>query len=167
MVEKEHLDIDEFDDDDDYEDTQENKYLTFYLNGEEYGIEIKYVTEIIGIQTITEVPDMPEYVKGVINLRGKVIPVMDVRLRFGAPPREYDDRTCIVVININNLTLGLVVETVSEVLDIAPDQIEPAPNIHKKGGNRYVRAMGKSGERVKMLLDAEQLLFDGVDDLQE
>jgi purine-binding chemotaxis protein CheW len=167
MVDRDRLDIDEFEDDDDYEDTQENKYLTFYLNGEEFGIEIMFVTEIIGIQTITAVPDMPEYVKGVINLRGKVIPVMDVRLRFGAPSRDYDDRTCIVVININNLTLGLVVDTVSEVLDIPPDQIEPAPNIRKKGGNKYVKSMGKSGERVKMLLDAEQLLFDGIEDVQE
>ena len=89
MSAKERVDEDLLDDDDENEDTQEGKFLTFQLNDEEYGIEIGYVTEIIGLQNINVVPDMPHYIRGVINLRGKVIPVMDVRLRFGAPEREY------------------------------------------------------------------------------
>ena len=92
------LDDDLYDDD---EDTQKDKYLTFHLAGEDYGIEIAFVTEIIGIQKITDVPDMPEFIKGVINLRGKVIPVMDVRIKFNLEARDYDERTCIIVVDIN------------------------------------------------------------------
>ena len=119
MSVKERLNDDLLEDDyEEDEDTQEDKFLTFVLNREEYGIEIRHVTEIIGIQSITEVPDMPHYIKGVINLRGKVIPVMDVRLRFGVAEREYDDRTCIIVINIEEQSVGMIVDRVSEVLDI-------------------------------------------------
>ncbi|MEW6182079.1 MAG: chemotaxis protein CheW [Bacillota bacterium] len=143
------------------EDTQEDKFLTFVLGEEEYGIEIRYVTEIIGIQKITDVPDMPSYVKGVINLRGKVIPVMDVRLRFGMEERPYDDRTCIVVININNHAVGLVVDRVSEVLDIPGTDVEPPPKVRKGEGSRFIKGMGKVGEQVKIMLNAEHVLFDG------
>ena len=161
MCAKESLNEDLFDDDDEdeIEDTQEDKYLTFLINSEEYGIEIRFVTEIIGIQNITQVPDMPSYVKGVINLRGKVIPVMDVRLRFGAVERAYDDRTCIVVINIKDQPIGLVVDRVSEVLDIPQSEIEPAPELRRGKGNKFIQGMGKVGEAVKLLLNAESLLF--------
>ncbi|NLM79860.1 MAG: purine-binding chemotaxis protein CheW, partial [Clostridiales bacterium] len=100
------------------DDPQDGRYLTFSLDSECYGIEIKYVTEIIGIQPITEVPEMPEYIKGIINLRGRIIPVMDVRLRFKKPFREYDERTCIIVIEIRDIVLGLIIDRVSEVLTI-------------------------------------------------
>ncbi|GBF35107.1 hypothetical protein DCCM_4230 [Desulfocucumis palustris] len=161
MAVRERLNPDLLDDedDDDMEDSQEGKYLTFLLNNEEYGIEIRYVTEIIGLQNITEVPDMPSFIKGVINLRGKVIPVMDVRLRFGMEYRVYDDRTCIIVINVREQPVGLIVDRVSEVLDIPPGQIEPTPEIRKDRGNRFLQGMGKAGEEVKLLLDAEKLLF--------
>ena len=107
---------DDFDlEDDENEDTQEGKYLSFRIGGEVYGIEIRHVTEIVGIQKITEVPDMPQYMKGVINLRGNVIPVVDVRLRFHMQPRDYDDRTCVIVVNINDASIGLVVDSVKEV----------------------------------------------------
>jgi len=86
------------------ENTQKDKYLTFLLGEETYAIEIKYVTEIIGIQPITQVPELPSYIKGIINLRGRIIPVMDVRLRFKKPPVEYNDRTCIIVIDIDRMT---------------------------------------------------------------
>lgn len=142
------------------EDTQEDKFLTFVLNGEEYGIEIRHVTEIIGIQNITVVPDMPHYIKGVINLRGKVIPVMDVRLRFGLEEREYDDRTCIIVINIEEQSVGMIVDRVSEVLDIPKDDVEPPPKVKKGESSRFIKGMGKVDERVKILLDEYQLLFD-------
>lgn len=141
------------------EDSQEGKYLTFVLGREVYGLEIRYVTEIIGIQKITPVPDMPGYVKGVINLRGKVIPVMDVRLRFRMSKREYDERTCIVVINAKKVAVGLIVDTVKEVLEIAPDQIEASQHFRQGYGNQFMKGMGKVGEDVKILLDAESLLF--------
>ena len=153
------LDVDMFDDEEE-EDTQEGKYLTFVIGKEEYGLEIRYVIEIIGIQNITEVPDMPNYIKGVINLRGKVIPVMDVRLRFGALERDYDDRTCIVVINIEEQPMGLIVDTVSEVLDIPKTNIEPAPDLRKGRGNKFIKGMGKVDDKVIMLLDEKKFLFE-------
>lgn len=141
------------------EDTQKDKYLTFHLAKEDYGIEIRYVMEIIGIQKITEVPDMPHFVKGVINLRGKVIPVMDVRLRFNLPPREYDDRTCIVVVRIKDHEVGLVVDEVSEVADIPENRVEPPPRGTRAGGNDYIQGIGKIGDEVKILLNVNKLLF--------
>ncbi|MFZ5774742.1 MAG: chemotaxis protein CheW [Thermodesulfobacteriota bacterium] len=154
--------LDELDDDlyESEEDTQKDKYLTFHLAGEDYGIEIRFVTEIIGIQKITEVPDMPEFVKGVINLRGKVIPVMDVRTRFKLPNREYDDRTCIIVVNINNTSIGLVVDKVQEVVDIPADQVEAPPEKGRGKRSRFIQGMGKLAEAVKILLNVEQLLYE-------
>ncbi len=140
------------------EDTQKGKFLTFHLAKEDYGIEIRYVTEIIGIQKITEVPDMPAFVKGVINLRGKVVPVMDVRSRFGMPLRDYDDRTCIVVVNIDDKSVGLVVDKVNEVADIPDAQIEPPPRT-SRAATRYIQGMGKIGNGVKILLDVQKLLY--------
>jgi purine-binding chemotaxis protein CheW len=158
---KENWDADLLDEDDgEDEDSQEGKFLTFVLNKEEFGIEIRYVTEIIGIQSITGVPDMPPYIKGVINLRGKVIPVMDVRLRFEMEERAYDDRTCIVVICINEQSVGLIVDRVSEVLDIPKSETEPPPKGKRGENSRFIQGMGKVGERVKILLNANQLLFD-------
>ena len=144
--------------DDDEEDTQKDKYLTFTVGKEDYGIEICFVTEIIGIQKITDVPDMPAYVKGVINLRGKVIPVMDVRLRFKMPERGYDDRTCIVVVNVNGSAVGLVVDTVREVVDIPAQQIELPPEVAQGNLQRYIKGLGKMGEDVKILLDVDNLV---------
>lgn len=149
------LDDDLYDDD---EDTQKDKYLTFHLAGENYGIEIVYVTEIIGIQKVTEVPDMPPYIKGVINLRGKVIPVMDVRTRFNMDEQAYDDRTCIVVVDINSNAIGLVVDHVQEVADIPAEQVEPPPHTGKGESSRYLKGMGKTENDVKILLNVEKLL---------
>lgn len=148
------------------EDTQEGKFLTFVLGKEHYGLEIRYVTEIIGIQKITPVPDLPDYVKGVINLRGKVIPVMDVRLRFRMPARDYDERTCIIVIEAKKTTVGLIVDTVSEVLEIPADKIEAAHQFHKGYGNQFMKGMGKVGDEVKILLDASALLFKDAEHLK-
>jgi purine-binding chemotaxis protein CheW len=145
----------------DNEDTQKDKYLTFHLAGENYGIEICYVIEIIGIQSITEVPDMPTFIRGVINLRGKVIPVMDVRARFRLPARDYDDRTCIIVINVDSTEVGLVVDEVSEVADIPENHVEPAPRTSKNSDNSYIQGMGKMNNRVIILLDVHKLLFSG------
>ena len=153
---KERIEDDFYDDDE--EDTQKDKYLTFTVGKEDYGIEVCFVTEIIGIQKITDVPDMPEYVKGVINLRGKVIPVMDVRLRFRMPEREYDDRTCIVVVSVNGSAVGLVVDTVREVVDIPESQIELPPEVAEGNVQRYIKGLGKMGEDVKILLDVDNLV---------
>ncbi|NTW05839.1 MAG: purine-binding chemotaxis protein CheW [Peptococcaceae bacterium] len=139
------------------EDTMKGKYLTFSLGSEYYGIEIKYVTEIIGIQTITEVPDMPEYIKGIINLRGKIIPVMDVRLRFKKAPREYNDRTCVIVIDIKDISIGLIVDMVAEVTNIPDTEIVDPPDV-SKGENRYINGIGKVAGEVKLLLDCFRLL---------
>lgn len=144
---------------DENEDTQKGKFLTFTLGTETYGLEIKYVTEIIGIQEITQVPEMPEYIRGIINLRGKIIPVMDVRLRFKKPLIEYNDRTCIIVVDINDCAVGLIVDTVSEVLTIQEQDIVATPDINK-AQNNYVKNIGKVGNKVKLLLDCDKLLND-------
>ncbi|KJS20561.1 MAG: chemotaxis protein CheW [Clostridiaceae bacterium BRH_c20a] len=150
------------------EDTQKGRFLTFSLGKESYGIEIKYVTEIIGIQAITEIPELPEYVKGIINLRGKIIPVMDVRLRFKKEPREYNDRTCVVVIDIKDISIGLIVDTVSEVLTIPENSIVEPPKMNKGFNNRYIKNIGKVGNDVKLLLDCEKLLTENeLEDLSE
>ncbi len=141
------------------EDTQKGRFLTFNLDREAYGIEIIHVTEIIGIQPITEVPELPDYVRGIINLRGKIIPVMDVRLRFRKSFREYNDRTCVIVIDINDLSIGLIVDSVSEVITIPDTEIVEPPEV-TKGGNRYVKGIGKVHGEVKLLLDCNKLLND-------
>lgn len=141
------------------DDSQIDKYLTFELENECYGIEIKHVTEIIGIQKITTVPEMPDFVRGIVNLRGKIIPVMDVRLRFNKPFRDYQDRTCIIVIDINELSIGLIVDRVSEVLTIPSREVVTPPELNIRG-NRYVMGIGKVGNDVKLLLDCERLLHD-------
>ncbi len=147
------------------EDTQKGKFLTFQLASEYYGIEIKHVTEIIGIQVITEVPELPYYVKGIINLRGKIIPVMDVRLRFNKEAKEYNDRTCVIVIDISDVSIGLIVDSVSEVLSI-PDQDRVAPPETKKTGKKYIKAIAKIGSEVKLILDCDKLIND-IDSISE
>jgi purine-binding chemotaxis protein CheW len=150
------------------EDTQKGRYLTFSLGKESYGIEIQYVTEIIGIQTITQVPELPEYVKGIINLRGKIIPVMDVALRFKKEPREYNDRTCIIVVDISDLSIGLIVDSVSEVVTIPEQDIVDPPQMNRGINNRYIKNIGKVGNDVKLLLDCEKLLTeDELSDISE
>ncbi|MDP4146232.1 MAG: chemotaxis protein CheW [Bacillota bacterium] len=144
-----------------FEDTQKGKYLIFSLSSEEYGIEIKYVTEIIGMQAITQVPDIPGYIKGIINLRGKIIPVMDVRLRFNKEPRDYDCRTCIIVIEIKNISIGLAIDRVVEVLDIADKDISDPPSIGNASSNRYIKGIGKVGDSVKLLIDCGKLINYG------
>ena len=152
-------DIVDQDNQDQIEDTQKGKFLTFCMGNDFYGIEIKYVTEIIGLQPITEIPEMPEYIRGIINLRGKIIPVMDVRLRFRKPFREYNDRTCIVVIEISEVSVGLIVDSVSEVIAIPDEEIVAPPSMTKEG-NRYIKGIGKVGTDVKLLLDSDKLLND-------
>lgn len=142
----------------DGEDTLANMYLTFHLGREDYGIEIRYVTEIVGMQKITEVPDMPGFVKGVVNLRGQVIPVVDVRIRFSMEERDYDERTCIVVVKIGESQIGLVVDTVNEVRMISDENISPPPKVAGNDSAHYIQGMGKVGEDVVILLDGKCLI---------
>ncbi len=141
---------------------REGKYLTFSLAEEEYGIGILKIKEIIGMLPITSVPQTPEFVKGVINLRGKVIPVMDLRLRFGMPPIEYSERTCIIVVEIagqaGTVQIGIVVDAVSEVLNIKREDIEETPTFGTKLNTGYILGMAKMEGGVKILLDIDQVL---------
>jgi purine-binding chemotaxis protein CheW len=150
------------------EDTQKGRFLTFALGNEIYGIEIKHVTEIIGIQAITELPELPEYIMGIINLRGKIIPVMDVRLRFKKEFRDYNDRTCIIVIDISEVSIGLIVDSVSEVLSIGEQDIVEPPRLNNGQHNRYIKNIGKVDNEVKLLLDCEKLLAENeIEELHE
>ena len=139
------------------------KYLTFTLDNEDYGLEILKVREIIGIMDIAKVPQMPEYVKGVINLRGQVIPVIDLRLRFGMEQAPITEQTCIIVLEISNqnqpFQTGIIVDKVSEVLDISEDQIEPAPNFGQNVDTDFILAMAKAEDSVKILLDIDKVLL--------
>ncbi len=141
------------------EDTLQDKYLIFSMGNELYGMEIRYITEIIGIQPITQVPEMPAHIKGITNLRGKIIPVMDARLRFRKEARKYDDRTCIIVLDTANLSVGLIVDSVAEVLTLREEDIAPPPEI-KAAGHKYIKGVGKAGGIVRLLLDCQRLLTD-------
>ncbi|UMZ73047.1 chemotaxis protein CheW [Natranaerofaba carboxydovora] len=143
------------------EDTQKGKYLTFVLGKETYGIGIEFVTEIIRLQPITEVPELPGYIMGIINLRGKIIPVMDVRLRFNKEFREYNERTCVVVIDVSDTSIGLIVDGVSEVLSIPDSEIVDPPEV-KKYGNKFIKSIGKVKDEVKLLLDCNRLISEDV-----
>jgi purine-binding chemotaxis protein CheW len=138
------------------------KYLTFKLGAEEYGIEILKVQEIIKMMDITRVPRTPQFVRGVINLRGKVIPVIELRLKFEMEMVENTDKTCIIVVQVrsgdSNVTMGIVVDEVSEVLDIAGEQIEPAPELGSAVTADFILGMGKIGGKVVTLLDVDKVL---------
>lgn len=150
------------------EDTQHGRYLTFALGDEMFGVDISFVTEIVGMQLITPLPEAPAYMKGIINLRGKIIPVIDVRLKFRKEPKEYDDRTCIIVIDILDVTVGLIVDNVAEVLMIDDENISPPPDQRAGLQNRYLAGIGKVGNDVKLLLSCEKLfLEDELDMLKE
>ncbi|MCB0163050.1 MAG: purine-binding chemotaxis protein CheW [Anaerolineae bacterium] len=141
---------------DDIKDT----YLTFSVGTEHYAVNINYVTEIVGMQKISEVPDVPPFIKGVTNLRGNVVAVMDVRLRFGLPWRDYDDRTTIIVLELDGVSTGLVVDRVNEVLDIQADQINLPPHWHSNGDQGVIKGLGKTEEDVYIILDTRRLLND-------
>ncbi len=142
------------------EDTLRDRYLTFVLGTESYAFEIRYVTEIIGIQKVTEVPNIKEYIKGIINLRGIIVPIVDVRLRFGMEEIEYDDRACIIVVKVNNTNIGLIVDEVAEVLSIPENQISKPPLTNKGSQSRFIYGMGKVDSNVKIVLDIHKLLYD-------
>lgn len=141
---------------------REGKYLTFVLAGEEYGIGILKVKEIIGIMPITTVPQTPAYMKGVINLRGKVIPIVDLRVKFGMEAMAYTEKTCIIVVEVTSglqkVMIGILVDSVSEVLNIKGADIEDAPNFGSRLNTNYILGMAKTGGRVKILLEIDRVL---------
>lgn len=142
---------------------QNHKYLTFTLDEEAYGIPILKVKEIIGMMTITQVPKMPEFMKGVINLRGKIIPVTDLRIKFGLNEAEVHDRTCIIVVEMDSNTgksvNGVIVDSVSDVLDIGDDNIEPPPSGYGVDiEQEFLTGMGKVRDKVVMLIDTDKIL---------
>jgi purine-binding chemotaxis protein CheW len=143
-------------------DHREGKYLTFTLANEEYGIGILKIKEIIGMMPITSVPQTPNFVKGVINLRGKVIPVTDLRSRFGMEEMEHDDRTCIIVVEIEgqrgDIEVGIVVDSVSEVLNIKEDEIEDTPAFGTQLETEYIMGMAKVEGNLKILLDIDKIM---------
>jgi purine-binding chemotaxis protein CheW len=141
------------------EDTLHGRFLTFSLADDVYGLPIEYTVEIIGIQSITIVPKVPDYIKGIINLRGKIIPVIDVRLKFGKMPAEYNDRTCVIVIEIGDMSVGLIVDNVDEVLTIEDSSIAAPPANRMGFENRYIMGIGKIGGKVQLLLDCQKLLL--------
>lgn len=142
--------------------SQENKYVTFKSGNEYFGLRIQCVNEIIVYQEITQVPESEDYIKGLINLRGKIIPVIDVRVRFKQEPMPYTDRTCIIVISVKDTVVGLIVEKIAEVVEITEDNIIDSPTLgnEDKSQNRYVYGIGKVGDNVKLLLDPEKLIKD-------
>ncbi len=134
------------------------KYLTFVLGEEEYGIEILKVREIIGMVDITSIPQTPDYVKGVINLRGKVIPVIDLRLKFAMAAAEQTEETCIIVVDLSGVEVGTVVDKVSEVLNVAAQDIENAPSFGAAVDTDFILGMGKTNDRVTILLNIDKVL---------
>ena len=141
------------------EDTLHGKYLTFFLDQECYGMEISFITDIIQMQPIATLPEVKSYVKGIINLRGEIIPVMDVRLRFGKPEIDYNERTCVIVARTGALCVGLIVDSVSEVIMIPDEGISQPPKINGSS-NRFIKSIGKVGQEIKLLLDFEKLVAD-------
>ena len=140
------------------EETLHGRYLTFQVGNEMFGIQIRYVIEIVGLQPLTEMPEMREYIKGIINLRGKIIPVMDIRLRIGMPWRDYDDRTCIIVIDMNGISVGLVIDSVSDVLTINDDEVLKKPEMSTNDGCGYIDSLGRKNGQVILLVDCKKLL---------
>ncbi len=146
------------------------KYLTFTLGNEEYGIGITKVKEIIGIMDITEIPDQPDYAKGIINLRDRVIPVIDLRLKFHMAAKQYDSRTCIIVVeiagSISTNQVGVVVDSVSEVLAVTEQETEPPPSFGEQTSADNILGMAKVNDTVKILLDIDRVLtVDELDSL--
>lgn len=141
----------------------DQKLLTFSLAEEAYGVSILKVKEIIGMMDITPVPRTPDFIKGVVNLRGKIIPIMDLRIKFGMTAQEYNERTCIIVVEIDmkgsQKLLGVVVDMVSEVVTVSPEQIEPPPEYGTHAEHNFILGIGKIKEKVVIILDIDEVFL--------
>lgn len=144
------------------DEIQKEQYMTFKCSDEIYGISIKYVNEIIGLSQITKVPETQDYLIGLINLRGKIIPVIDVRIRFGKEPLEYNDRTCVIVIDVKSTVIGLIVDAIDEVAAFAENEITTPPSVSDLAmqAKKYVFGIGRVNGEVKLLLDPDKLIND-------
>lgn len=160
----EELMMDDLDELNDLEedDSQKGMYMTFRIGDECYGIGIEYVNEIISTQVITPVPEVEDYIKGLINIRGKIIPVIDVKIRFKQEPFEYMDRTCIIVIDVKGTMVGLIVEQIADVITIDEKDIIPPPSLNQTsyGKDKYVIGLVRVADEVKLLLSPEKLISD-------
>ena len=141
---------------DEVRDDLHGRYLTFYIGDTLYGIELMHVIEIISVQPTTRVPGLPPYIKGLINLRGKVVPVIDIRLKFHQEERPYDDKTCIIVVTIDDMNVGLIADAVAEVADIDQSLTSPPPELGTADGERYLRSVAKVGDRVILNIDIQR-----------
>lgn len=142
------------------------KALTFYIDDKIYGVEIDYVNEIIGVPHITVIPGVPSYIKGVINVRSKVVPVVDVRNRFDLPEREYDDKTCTIIIEYKNIQVGIIVDTVWEVLSVLKSAKAEIPSLERVNDNKFIQYILETKGGIKMILDVKKLIFDDDFDMQ-
>ncbi len=140
------------------EDTMHGKYLVFDLDHQEFAIPIAHVIDIINLQPITRVPNCPDYVKGITNLRGKVCPIIDVRMRFGKEPVEYHDRTCIIVVEEQEAPVGMIIDSVSEVITLDDENISPPPKFSTSAEARFIQGVGRSDTGVKLILDYQAVL---------
>ncbi len=145
--------------------TETTQYLSFKLGEEIFAVDVAQVREILDVITITKVPQTPDFMQGVINLRGSVVPVMDMRLKFGMPPTERTVNTCIIVMEViqdgETMVLGSLADSVQEVLDLGPDQIEPAPRIGTRLRSDFIKGMGKHDERFIIILDIDRIFNAG------
>jgi len=142
------------------EDTMHNKFLVFDLENQQYAIAIEHVTDIINVQPVTRVPSCPDFVCGITNLRGKVIPIIDVRIRFGKAPRDYDDRTCIIVVELHNVSVGMIIDSVSEVITLEEEDIATPPTFSNIVDVRFIKGIGKTDHGIKLILDCAAVLDD-------
>lgn len=142
------------------EDTMRGKYLVFVLDSQEFAIPIAHVIDIINVQPITRVPNCPDYVKGITNLRGKVCPIVDVRMRFGKPAQEYDDRTCIIVVEDQGAPVGIIIDSVSEVISLDDENISPPPSFSAAAESRFIQGVGRAENGIKLILDYQAVLGD-------
>lgn len=136
------------------------QYLTFWIANQLYGLPIEQVVQIIGVQTIVPIPEYPAYAKGVVNLRGDIIPVIDVRIRFHFDEMPYDEKTCIIICTLNNMHVGFVVDAVDEVATIPLKDITPSPDLMGESARRFVTGIGKPANKIVLLLSAERIIHE-------
>lgn len=141
------------------------KYLTFHISEQLYGLSIANVIEIVQVQPVTTLPELPYYAKGIINLRGRIVPIIDINLRFGMPEKEYEDRTCIIIVDLGGLHVGFIVDAVEEVLDIADRLVSPPPKFSGGAGSRFVTGIANLERGMVLILDSKTLLSDAEMDL--
>ncbi len=137
-----------------------HKYLTFLIDKQHYGLSITNVIEIVQVQVATQLPELPYYAKGIINLRGRVVPLIDINLRFNKPEQEYTDRTCIIIVDIDGVHVGFIVDQVEEVLDIEEDRISPPPSFTADPSTRFVIGIGRMDHHLVLLLNSRLLVSD-------